>query len=128
MISTNDLFVFLLHHHLNGLGNENLCLVQEVMHASKLTADTYKNVCKNFPNFCILTKSSTPGEIQLTFGHAAVGNNSLGESVVVIALMGDLGLPSVIYFNIDIAFTTDGEKIRLLIIEVLLHAAAGDLA
>ena len=64
MISTNDLSVFLLHHHLNGLGKENLRSVQEVMRASKLTAEKFKNVCEDFPNLSILTKSSTPGEIQ----------------------------------------------------------------
>ena len=78
MISFNDLSVFLLHHPLNGLGNENLCSVQEASPASEPAADKYKNVCKDFPNFGILTKSSTPREIQLTFGHAAVGNKTLG--------------------------------------------------
>ena len=90
MISTNALSVFLFHHHLNGLINENLRSVQEVMCASEPVADKYKNVCKDFPNLAILTKSSTPEEIQLTFGHAAVGNKSLGESVVACALAGDL--------------------------------------
>ena len=59
---------------------------------------------------------------------AAVGNKSLGESVVAFALAGDLGSPSVISFNIKIAFATDGEKTRLLNSEVLLCVGAGDLA
>ena len=128
MISTNALSVFLLHHHLNGLGNENLRLVQEVMRASKPAADKFKNVCEDFPNLAILTKSSTPGEIQLTFGHEAVGNKLLGDSVVAFALAGNLSSPSVILFNIDIAFAADGKKICLPIAEVLLRAAAGNLA
>ena len=44
------------------------------------------------------------------------------------ALAGDLSSPSVISFNIEIAFVTDGENIHLLIAEVLLRAAAGNLA
>ena len=64
MISTNALSVFLLHHHLNRLGNKNIRLVQEVMHASELAADKFKNLCEDFPNLGILTESSTPGEIQ----------------------------------------------------------------
>ena len=128
MISTNGFSVFLLHNHLNRLGNENLRLVQEVMRASEPARDKYKNVYKDFPNLGILTKSSTPGEIQLTFGHAAVGKKSLGESVEDFALAGDLRSPSVIYFNIEIAFAADGEKIRLPIAEVLLCLTAGDLA
>ena len=124
MISTNALSVFLLHDHLKGLGNKNLRSFQEVMHASELAADKFKNVCEDFPNLAILSKSSTPGEIQLTFGHVAVGNKSLGESVVDFALAGDLSLPSVISFNIKIAFAADGENIRLPITEVLLCPAA----
>ena len=128
MIYTNTFSVFLLRHHLNGLRNENLCLVQEVMRAIELDADKYKNVYENYPNLAILAKSSTPGEIQLTFSHAAVGNNSMGESVVAFALSGDLSSPSVISFNIESAFATDGKNIRLPIADVLLRAAAGDLA
>ena len=78
MISTNALSVFLLHHHLNGLENKNIRLVQEVMRGSEPAADKFENICEDFPNLAILTKSSTLGEIQLTFGHAAVGNQSLG--------------------------------------------------
>ena len=63
MISTNALSVFLLHHHLNGLGNKNLGSVQEVMCASKPTAEKFKNVGKDFPNIAILVKSSTSGKI-----------------------------------------------------------------
>ena len=128
MISTYALSVFHLHHHLNGLGIDNLCLVQEVMCASNLATDKSKNVCKTFPNLAILTKSSTPGEIQLIFGHAAVGNKSLGDFVVDVALTGDLRSPSVILYNIKIYFAVDSENIRLLIAEILLPAAANNLA
>ena len=98
------------------------------MRASDPAADKFKRVCEDFPNLAILTKSSTPGNIQLTFGHTAVGNKSLGEFVVAFALSGDLNSPSVISFKIEIAFAADGNKIRLRIAEVLLLAAAGDLA
>ena len=60
MIYSNTLSVFLLQYPLNVLGNENLLSVQEVMRASEPAADKYKNVCKDFPNLGILTKSSTP--------------------------------------------------------------------
>ena len=127
MISTNVLSVFLLHHHLNRPGNKNICSVQEVMRASQLEAEKLWNFCKDFPNVAILTKSSPPGEIQLTFSHTIVGKKSLGESVVAFSLAGDLSSPSVILFNIEIAFAADGKNIRLLITEILLCAAAGDL-
>ena len=73
MISTNDLSVFILHHRLNGLGNKNLRSVKDVMRAIEPAADKFKRVCEDFPNLAILAKSSMPGEIQLTFGHAVVG-------------------------------------------------------
>ena len=78
MISTNTLSVFILHHHLNGSGNKNIRLIKEVMRASEPATDKFKKICEAFPNLAIITKSSTPGEIQLTFGHADVGNKSLG--------------------------------------------------
>ena len=127
MISSIALSMILLHHPLNTIRNKNIHSVQEVICASKPAADKYKDVCEDFPNLGILTKSSTHGEIQLTFGHAAVGNKPLGESVVAFALAGDLGSPSVISFILEIAFATDGENIQLPIVEVLLSAASGDL-
>ena len=44
------------------------------------------------------------------------------------ALAGDISSPSAIFLKIEIAFATDGKNIRLLVTEVLLHAAAGNLA
>ena len=128
MISTNTLSVFILHHNLNRLGNNNLRSIQDFMRASEPDAKKYKRVCEDFPNLTILTKSAIPGEIQLTFGHAAVGNKSLGESVVDFPLAGDLSSPSVIFFKIETTFSADGDKICLPVAEVLLCAAAGDLA
>ena len=100
MISTNALSMFILHHHLNGLGNKNLLSILDVMRASEPAAEKYKRVCTDFPNIAILTKEKTPGEIQLTFGHASVGNKSLGGSVVDFALAGDLISHSVISLKI----------------------------
>ena len=76
----------------NGIGNKNLRSIQDVMRASKPAMDKFKRFCKDCPNLAILTKSATPGEIQLMFGHAAVGNKSLGEFVVAFVLTGDLSL------------------------------------
>ena len=89
--------------------------------------EKFKNICDDFPNLAILTKSSTPGEVQLTFGHSTAGNKCLGEYLQAFALAGDLGSPYVISFNLEVAFAPEGEKICLLITEVLLRAAAGDL-
>ena len=128
MISTNALSVFTLHHHTNGLSNKNIRLIQDVITAIEPATEKYKRVCEYFPNLAILTKSATPGKLQLTFGHSAVENKSLGESIVAFALAGDLSLPSVISLKIEIAFSADGDKMRLPIAEVLLCAAAGNLA
>ena len=126
MISTNALSVFILNHHLNGLGNRNLHLIQYVMRMGEPSEEKYKRVCEDFPNIAILTKSATPGKIQLTFGHTAIGNKSLGESVVAFSLSGDLSSPSIISLKIEIDFAADGDKIRIPIAKVLLRVAAGD--
>ena len=110
MISSHALSAFLLHHPLNGPGNTNIRSVQEAMRASEPAAEKYKNVCEDFPDLGILMKSSTPGEVQLTFGHSTVRNKSLRESLQAFALAGDLGSPSVISFNLEIAFAPEGEK------------------
>ena len=62
------------------------------------------------------------------FGHAAIGNKSHGESVVIFSLAVDLRSPSVISLKIEIAFAVDGDKTRLPIAEVLLYATASNLA
>ena len=98
------------------------------MRASEPAAEKYKRVCEDFPNLAILTKSATLGKIQLLFGHTAVGNKSLGKYVVAFALADDLSSPYVISFKIEITFAEDGNKIHLPIAEVILCAAAGDLA
>ena len=127
MIYSHALSPFLLYHLLNGLGNANLRSMQEAMRASEPATEKYKNVCEEFPNLGILTKISTPGEVQLMFGYATVGNKSLDESIQVFALAGNLGSPSIISFNLEIAFAPEGKNIRLPITEVLLCATAGDL-
>ena len=50
MIYTNTLSVFILHNHLNGLGNKNLRSIQVGMRASETAAGKYKRVCEDFPN------------------------------------------------------------------------------
>ena len=49
MIYTNDVSVFIIHHHLNGLGKNNLRSIQEIMRIIKPAAKNYKKVCKNSP-------------------------------------------------------------------------------
>ena len=97
------------------------------MRTSEPTIEKYKKVCDYLPNLVILTKSTTPGEVQLTFAHESVGEKYLGESVAAFALVGSLESPSVVSIDINIAFAMDGDKIRLLIAEVLHRAAAGNL-
>ena len=120
MLSTNALSIFIPHHHHNGICNNNLRSIQSIMRASKPAAEKYKTVCNDFPNLAILAKSATPGKVQLTFARATIGNKSLEESAVAFALVGNLDSPSVVSININIAFTTECDKIRLPITEVLL--------
>ena len=86
-----------------------------------------QNFHDDFPNLSIITKSTTPGEVQLTFIHATIGNNSLGVSAVAFSLAGNIDSTSVFSIKMDIYFDADSNKIRLPITEVLLCAASGDL-
>ena len=90
--------------------------------------DNYKKVCNYFPNLPILTKSDTPGQVQLAFTHASIGNKSLGESVTVFALTVSLDSPSIVLIDVNIEFSMDGDKIRLPIAEVFLRDGAGNFA
>ena len=128
MISTNALSALILHHHLNGLGNKNLCSIQEIMHASEWAAAKYKKVCEDLLNLAILIKSATPGKVQLISDHAIIGNKSLGESVVAFTLAGYQRSPSFVSLKMDIAFSIDSDKIRIPIAEVRLCADARNLA
>ena len=77
MISSHALSAFLRDHPLNGLINSNIRSKQQVIRASKPATEKFKDICNDFPNLAILTKSSTPGEVQLTLGHSTVENKSL---------------------------------------------------
>ena len=98
------------------------------MRLIKPSAKKFKRVYEDFPNLAILTKSATPGKIELTFIQTAVLNKSLGESVVAFVLAVNLSSPSVIHLEIKIAFCADRDKIRLPIAGVLLRATFGVLA
>ena len=83
------------------------------MRASELAAKKYKKVCEDLPNLAVLTRSATPNKVQLTFSHATVGNKSLGESIVAFYLAEVLISPSMVSIKMDIAFASDGDKLRL---------------
>ena len=87
----------------------------------------FKHICADFLNLTLITKSAKPVEIQVSFGHAPVGNNFPGETVRVFALAGSLESPMVASIDADCAFASDSEKIRLLVTEVLICTAVGDL-
>ena len=96
--------------------------------ARDTAAEKYKKVCEDFPNLAIFTKSATPGKIQLTSRHAAVGKKA---SWGIRCGFRPSRRSKIAFCNLpkdEIAFAADGENIRLTIAEVLLCAAAGDLA
>ena len=128
MISSNDLSIFTLHHNLNGIFDNSLCLIQDIMCTSDPASEKFKRVCKDVPNLEILTKSVTTGEVQLTFTRTSVGNKSLGEPVTAFALTESLEALAVISIDADIAFANSGDKTRLPVTELLLRAAVGNLA
>ena len=128
MIYSNTLSTFIIHHDLNGLCNKNLRLIQDIMRTSEPAGDKFKHKCGNFPNLAILTKSATPGDVQLTFVHASVGNKYLRESITAFALARLLEAPTVVSIDVEIAFAIAGDNIWIPVTEVLLRVAAVDLS
>ena len=127
MISSNNLFTFMLHHHLNGLCNKNLRSIKDLMRTRKPAGNKFKHGCEDSPNLVILTKSATSGNVQMMFAHASVSNKSLGKYITAFALAVSLEALKVVSINIDIAFAIAGDNIRIPVNEVLLRAAIGDL-
>ena len=127
MILSNALSIFLLDYDQNGVCNRNLQLIQDIMRSDEPDRTNFKCVCACFPNPVLLIKSATPGDIQDTFGHASIGNKSLGETVTAFALAGSLESPMVVSIDADITFSSTGEKIRLPVMKVLLRAAVDNL-
>ena len=123
MISSNSLCTFILHHDLNGLCDKNIRLIQYLMRTIKPANEKFKCMCEDFPNMAILTKSATPGKVQLTFAHVSVGNNYLGGSVTAFTLAVSVEALSVIYINSNIDFANTGRNIQIPITKVLFCAA-----
>ena len=98
------------------------------MRSDDLAGANFKRVCADFPNLMLLTKIATPGNIQVIFGHASVDKNSLWETVAAFFLAESLESPRVVSINSKRTFSSAGEKIHLPVAEVLLCAAASNLA
>ena len=88
---------------------------------------TFKRVYADFPNIALPTKSTTPGNIQDSFGRVFVWNRSLGETSTDFSLAGSLEYPKVVSIYSERAFASTCKKIRLPAIEVLLCATTGNL-
>ena len=126
MISTNDLSIFLLRHNQNRVYDHNLRSIQGSMLSDRPYGYNFKRVCVDFPNPAILAKSATPGELQVVYVHASIGNKALGETVTAFALAGSLEAPTMVSIGAERAGA--GENIHLLTTEFLLRAAASDLS
>ena len=97
------------------------------MRLDKSATAKFKCVCADFPNHAILTKSASLVHIQVTFGHASIGNKSLGKPGISFDLVGSLESPTVVTIDTNHAFASSAQKIRLPLTEVLLRATVGNL-
>ena len=93
----------------------------------KPSISKFKRVCAYLPNLALLTKIASPGEVQVTYGHAFIGNKSLEETVTAFALAGFLNAPTVVTIDDECNFAGTSDNIRLPTTEVLLCAAVGNL-
>ena len=60
--------------------------------------------------------------------HASVWSKSLGKTVTTFALVVSLKTTTMVSIDIELTFAGNGETIRLQTTEVLVRAAAGELA
>ena len=98
VIGSNILSLFLIEHDQNGVFNHNIHLIQDLMHLEKPSSAKFKRICAYSPNITILKKSATPGNIKLTFYHAAAGNRYLRETITNFDLSGSPKTPAVVSF------------------------------
>ena len=54
----------------------------------------FKHVCTDLQNFAVLTKISTPGDIQVTYMHESVRKSPFGKTVTTFDPEGSLKLPT----------------------------------
>ena len=98
------------------------------MRSDNQAGSKFNCVSTDLQNLTVLVKRATPGEIHATYAHAVVGNKSLGKTVTSCALAGSLKAPTKVSINIERNFSCGGKNINELMTEVLLRAAARDLA
>ena len=127
MIYTNALSLFLLEYDQNGVFNRNLCSIQYLVRLYDPAVSKFKRVCADLPNLALLTKSVTPGGDQVTYTHASVGNDPLGEAMTNFALAGLLEALTVTTIDTEHSFAGAKDKIHLPTTKVLLHSAVGGL-
>ena len=109
MIYTNAISLLLVKHDQNGVCNQNLHSIQDMMCSDEPVGTNVKRVCADLPNIALLTNIATPGEIQVTFGHTYIGKKSLDETVSAFALTGSLESPMVVSIDTEHAFVGSGK-------------------
>ena len=79
MINYNTSSLLLPKHDHNGVFNQNLRSIQELIHVNDTAGIKFKCVCADLPNISILTKETKTVEFQVMFYHMTFGNKSLGK-------------------------------------------------
>ena len=123
---TNNLPLFIHKQNQNGVCVRNICLIQESMHSAKPSVSKFKRVCADSPNLTLITKSATPGEVQVIYMHASIGTSPLKKPWPLYSWWDHLNASSVVMINDERAFVGAGNKICLPTTKVLLRAAIGD--
>ena len=127
MIKSNNSSLFLIERNHNGFCNRIIHLIQDLMSSNETSDIKFKRLCADLPNIAILTKSATPGEVQMSFCHMIIVNNSHRETITTFSLMVSPKFITDVEIDTKRAFTRADDKIRFPTTEVLLCATAGDL-
>ena len=110
MISTYALSLLLLKNDQNRVYETNLRLIQELMRSDEPSVAKFKLVYADLPNLALLTKSATPGEVQVTYAHESIGNKSLGKNVTSFALVELLEALNVVQLKLSAHLQAPGTR------------------
>ena len=127
MISSNTSSMYLLQHYQENICDQNIRSIQEAMCSDEPSRSKFRRVYIGLPNLAVPTKSAMPGDMQVTYVHASVGNKYLRETVTDFSLSGYLKAPTVVLIDAEYTFAGYSEKIHLPTTEILLRATIDNL-
>ena len=125
MIYSNDLSIYLLQQSQNNICDQNTRSIQDSMHLDDPFGSKFKRVYMDLPNLEVLTKRAIPGDIQVTYAHASVGNKSLKKQSLILPCQDTSRRQPWTQLTLSAPLT---EKARIFIYQQWIYSSAPPLA